>query len=633
MRTLPGTVRSLLVRQATRLLPLLLAAGAAQGGGAARPRAAAVIAPSGVYPEQSAVGMGGVLEMPETFRALVARVRRAGRDAGVKVVLLDLARSSWSLDAAKRGELRAELARLRKSGKKVAALLGSAETSAYLLAAGCDEIWMMSGSLLLVPGVKLTAVYLKDLLAWAGIEMDVVRVGRYKTAFEPFTRSEMSDETREVLEGMVEEFYQAVIKQVAEGRKLPVERVKRLIDTGHFTAAGAKEAGLVDRVVGTEAEIRRELARLAGGPVTPSADYGKPTSGLDFSNPFALLTKLFMPPARRRSDAPKIAVLYAEGAILDGDGKRDLFGSGVHRVPFTRIIRLLAKDERVKAVVLRVDSGGGSAAASAAIEAELRRLAAKKPLFASLGRVAASGGYYICAPAEKIFVSPQTITGSIGVVGAKLVTRGIRKKLKIRTYTLSRGEKAKMFSGEASFSPAERRALQRAMDATYESFLKAVARGRKMDLARVRTLARGRIYTGRQALKLGLADQAGGLAEALAAARRRVGLEEAEVEYYPERRHFLEALLSGGAFAPGGASGGAPWRTAARVAEMLGRLGATGPGRALGAPVLARGLRIAEMLRAPRILAVAPCLIHVRRTPAAAPLRRRMRIAMSPNGL
>ncbi len=311
-----------------------------------------------------------------------------------------------------------------KAGKKVYAIVQETTGAGYLLATACDEIVMPPSGSLTVSGVRMEVTFYKGLLEKLGIQADMLQVGDYKGAAEPMTRDKMSPEFRKQMESVIDDYYSQLATTVAADRKLEVSKVKELIDEGLFTAARAKEVGLIDRVA-YEDELSKQLAdQQKVDDVTLDDEYGKKKLDEDFSG-FGGLMKMIevLSGAEERgktSSAKKIAVIYAVGVIISGEGGRSMYGKAVGSDTIIEALQEAEEDPKVVGIVLRVDSPGGSALASDLMWREITRIKSKKPIVASMGDIAASGGYYISMGCSKIFAEPGTLTGSIGVVSGKV---------------------------------------------------------------------------------------------------------------------------------------------------------------------------------------------------------------------
>jgi len=477
------------------------------------------------------------------------RLDKAAKDDKVSGVILAL--RSPGLGMGKVNELRAAVDRVRKAGKKVYADIQSGDNKDYLVAAACDEIIIPPSGSLMVNGLAAEVTFYKKLLDKLGVQADFIQIGAFKGAAEPMTRTEMSPEFRKQFESVIDDYYQLMVETIAKDRHLDEKQVRELIDRGLLTAEQAKKAGLVDRVC-YEDEFHAEIKKqLDATELAIDREYGKKKIDTDFSGVtgFMKLMELMMgaEPTKKISKSEKIAVVYAVGPIMDGESKSGLFGD--ETVGGDTIVKALRKakdDSNIKAIVLRVDSPGGSALASDLIWREI--VTAEKPVIASMGDTAASGGYYISMGADKIFAEPGTLTGSIGVVGGKLAMKGLLDKVGVTAEVIRRGKNAGTFSMIEPFSTSERDAWKTVMEDIYKQFTSKAAEGRKMDVKKLEDLAGGRIFTGRMAAQNGLVDSLGTLEDAIAEAKKQAGLkaeDKVELQLMPEPKSFLEELFSG----------------------------------------------------------------------------------------
>ena len=503
---------------------------------------------NGEYPEVSS-GEGLFGDLQPSLSKLISRLNEARNDKEVRGVWLRI--EDVDLGRGKVNEVRAAIAGVRKAGKPVFAELTSADTGPYLVASACDFIYMPSSGVLMLPGVRAEVTYYKGLLDKLGLKFESLHMGKYKGAAEPFSRTTMSGPLRESLQSIVDDTYDDMVATIAKDRHLPDYTVKSLIDQALFSAASAKDAGLIDEVLYTD-QFEESLAkRLKVAKVDVDTAYKKEQVDTDFSG-IGGIVKLMEAisggkKAERSSNKQKIAVVYAVGEITEGKSRTSMFGGST--LGATTLIQSLKKafdDPKVVAVVLRIDSPGGSATASDLIWRETVRR--KKPFVASMGNVAGSGGYYIAMGAQKIYAEPSTLTGSIGVVGGKLVTGGLYDKVGLNTEIISRGKNSGVLSSTSPFSPDERKVWVKLMEETYHEFVSKAATGRKMEFSRLEALAQGRVYTGRQAKKLGLIDEIGTLDDAVAQAKKLAGLKpgaDVEILVLPQPKSIFEQLFGG----------------------------------------------------------------------------------------
>jgi protease-4 len=340
------------------------------------------------------------------------------------------------------------------------------------------------------------------------------------------------------------------IQTIAKDRKLPDYQVKSLMDQGLFTAASAQKAGLVDQLVYADELEGLLRKRLSADEVTVISNYKKKQIETEFSGLGGMvkLMELMFGGGKhvdRSTAQKKIALVYAVGPIVEGKGASGPFDDEViGSTPLVAALRTAADDPKVAAVVLRVDSPGGSAVGSDLIWREIVRM--KKPVVASMGDVAGSGGYYIAMGAKRIIAEPCTITGSIGVIGGKLVMRGLFDKIGLTTEVISRGKNSGALSPSQPFTPSEREAWQTVMEDTYRQFVQKAAQGRKMSAAKMEAIAQGRIYTGQMAVANGLVDRLGTLQDAIEEAKRlaRLGVDEkVDLLILPRPKSVFEQLF------------------------------------------------------------------------------------------
>jgi protease-4 len=466
-------------------------------------------------------GGGGTMQT----RALLTKLDELAAEPKLEALVLRV--SDLGMDMARAHELRGALIEFKGDGARKlhchAEDLGN--TSYYLLSA-CDELTMVPVGTLMIPGPVATPVHIKGLLDKLGVQADFLHVGAFKGAAEPLTREEPSPEMMQTLQAIIEQAYASMVTGIAEGRRKPEEEVRGWIDTGLYTSEDAAKAGLIDSVEAWEPF----LARVSGERGWKNFELEpKP-----WSDVLALQRFLGLAPPKRPSE-PHVALVYAVGNIIDGKGGGAIGASNqIASEQLVPVLDRLAQDDKVSAVVLRIDSGGGSARASEQIWHAVERLKARKPVVVSMAGVAASGGYYIAAGATKIYAETDTLTGSIGVVGGKLVLGGALEQIGIKTYSIGKGAHSAMWSPMQPWTPGEREAVYAMMEQTYEAFLARVAQGRGMERDAVHELAQGRVWTGAAAKEKGLVDELGGLDQALAAAAElgKVGA-DVELEVYP----------------------------------------------------------------------------------------------------
>jgi protease-4 len=425
-----------------------------------------------------------------------------------------IAKVGGALPWAAMQELRLGVRAFAASGKPTLAWAesfgeGSGEMAAYVLATGFDQIWLQPGGGLGLLGVGVETTFLRGALDRLGIEPQLEQRHEFKNAADALMRTEFTEAHRIALDRLAESIYGEGVAAIAEGRGIDAARVRELADTGPRTAPEARDAGLVDRLGYRDEAYADMRARVGTDADLLFADRWRPRRRPHL-------------PARRKGH---VALVEVRGAIVSGRSRRSPMGRQVGSDSVAAALRAATHDEDVRAVVLHVDSPGGSAVASDTIWREVCRVRdAGKPVVVSMGQAAASGGYYIACPADVIVALPSTLTGSIGVFGGKMVVRELFDRVGLGTGAVSHGARSLMFSPRRGFSEDERERLAATIDAIYDDFVAKVAQGRGRPVAEIETIARGRVWTGRDARDIGLVDQLGGLREAVRIARSRAGL-------------------------------------------------------------------------------------------------------------
>ena len=487
----------------------------------------------------------------ETLYDLIERIGRAERDSSVKgiVVLVGSLGAGW----AKVQEVREALMACRRAGKSVTCFLEGGGNLTYYLASVADRVVLVPSSSLMLVGLRGEVLFFKGLLDKIGVSADLLQFGQYKGASEPFTRQQASEHFRQAMDSLLNDYYRQLCEGIAAGRGVTREQAAALIDRGPYTARAAKAAGLVDELMYYD-EMMDDIREQEKGRIIVDEDYGRealPTAEMpglkDFFSALMGLTR--KPSAPLFPKSPAIALIYAVGPIVVGD--EDDIGLGDQIVVsevLLEVIRAARNAEHVKAIVLRVDSPGGSAVASDMIWRELRRADEVKPVIVSLSDVAASGGYYIAAGGRTIVADPATITGSIGVVGGKFIVGGLFDKVGLTVEVFQRGQNAGIMSSSSSFSDSERQKLTELLEDTYNTFLSRVASARNKTVEEIGEVAQGKPWTGEQARGHELVDAIGGLAEAIELARTAAGIDPAQsvkIVRLPRPRGLFEVLLWG----------------------------------------------------------------------------------------
>jgi protease-4 len=441
-------------------------------------------------------------------------------------------------------EIRDAIVKFRAAGKPVKAWLTFAGTREYYLASTADDLAVDPFGAILLPGLAAQPMFFTGAFEKLGIGVQVTRVGRYKSAIEPYTRKDMSPESRAQTQKLLDDLWGELARSIEESRRLAPGELQKAVDSeGLIRPEIAKEAGLVDRIAYAD-EVLDELRVSTGAKAVKKsfrqismASYAPlvPDTSLVARRP--TLTS----PAARPGGHEKIAIVYAEGAIVDGTGAE---AGVVWGAKVARDLREIRRDDTVKAVVLRVNSPGGSVSASEAIQRELKLIRADKPVVVSMGSIAASGGYWISTYSDRIFAEPTTITGSIGVFSLLFNVKDLATdKLGIGFETVKTGRFADAATITRPKTAEELELIQKSVDWIYAQFLEKVADSRKLDRKVVEDVAEGRVWSGSEAARLGLVDELGGLEAAMtfAAAKAEVGGEFTVVEY-PRRRKLLESL-------------------------------------------------------------------------------------------
>ena len=494
-----------------------------------------VLRPGGEIQEVVPVDVFGLLSGgTSTVRGFVEGLEKAKRDTRIRTVLL--LPSSLSLPYwAKVQELRDAVIDFRKSGKKVIAFLEYGGDREYYLASAADKVYLLPTSPLDLTGVASYEIFLRGTLDKIGAYPDFLHVGEYKTAVNQMTEKGFTPQHREMSESLNRDMYDQLVRGIAESRKKTEQEVRALIDQGPFVAEDAMRHGLVDELA-YEDQLDDRSPELRDGTRAM-----RRFEGSDYQRIRGESIGL-----RPRS---RIAVLYAVGTIASGKSGFDpLNGAVLGSDSFVKQIRELRDDRSVKAIILRVDSPGGSSVASDVIWRELmitRDQKPSRPLVASMSDLAASGGYYISMPAQVIVAQPATLTGSIGVYMGKIALGGTLDKVGVGTETVTDGANADIYSPFARFEPAHRERLQAHMQDFYENFVKKAAASRKTTAERIDAVAQGRVWTGRQARERGLVDALGGLDEAVRIAKERARIpadEDVELVAYPARRSLFETI-------------------------------------------------------------------------------------------
>lgn len=466
------------------------------------------------------------------LRKVIAALDRAADDDRIQGLLLH-----GTFEAAGLGtgygallEVRTALERFRAAGKPVIAYLVTPSTRDYMVASTADRVILHPMGRLVMPGLNAEVIYWGGLFARYGVGVQVARAGEFKSGAETFVRENMSENERSQLTELLDDIWAEFLASVSRSRNLDEGVLQRVIDEqGLIAAEDAKAAGLVDELR-VFSDVLDELRAKTGVD-----DPTKPFKQVSLARYIAAHDLQ----VGRRPVQDHVAVVYAEGEIIDGEGAPGMVGGD----RLARELRKLRHDEKVKAVVLRINSPGGSAIASEVIRSELVLLNEAKPVVVSMGSFAASGGYWIATAGDRIFAEPTTVTGSIGVYAVLPNIEGLTERFGVNIEGVKTGRHADVFSIARPRSPETMQVVQAAIDATYEAFITRVAEGRNMDRAEVERVAQGHVWSGSDALRHGLVDEIGGLDRAIENAASMAHLEEYSVIDYPEAKDFLTRLL------------------------------------------------------------------------------------------
>lgn len=462
---------------------------------------------------------------------ILKRIAAAKEDERIEGICLDL--SSVTASFATLQEIRDALLDFKKSGKFIVAYSEGYTQRAYYLASTANRVYINPEGMIDFRGLVSQTAFLKGTLDKLGIEAQVVKVGTFKSAVEPLMLDKMSDANRDQVSSFLESIYDHFIAQIGESRGMTPDSLRTIAD-GYLvrTADNAITYGLADGKRYKD-ELLAEL---------------KDSVGIDQDKDLNVVSILKYKPVAKTTNASvrdRIAVVYAVGNIVPGEGGDDVIGS--ERI--SRELRKVRRDDKVKAVVFRVNSPGGSALASDVIWREVDLLRQEKPIIVSMGDVAASGGYYIAAAADSIFAEPNTITGSIGVFGVIPNMRELlNDKLGITFDEVKTGKYADfLVNVDRPLTADERQILQMQVNQIYDTFLQRVADGRGLTKEQVDSIGQGRVWSGEQALERGLVDRLGSIDNAISAAAAKAGLETYRLVTYPAIKSPFESLLSGSA--------------------------------------------------------------------------------------
>ena len=468
----------------------------------------------------------GVSESQIGLNEILSRIEAAKTDDNIKGIYLNPSTVGTGFATLK--AIRDALVDFKTSKKFIVAYSDGYSQKAYYLASVADKVYLNPQGSFDFRGLSSSTMFMKGALDKLGVEMQVIKVGTYKSAVEPFILNAMSDANKLQVTSYLNSIYDSFLSDLSEGRKISVDSLRNYAD--EFVVHNADDAlkyKFIDAKMYkdellSEIKKRLEIKEADDISVVSITNYGGKKS------------------EEKASD--EIAILYAYGDIVDGEGAKGEIGGD----KISRELRQLRKDDKVKAVVLRVNSGGGSALASDIIWREVELTKKVKPVIVSMGDYAASGGYYISAAADSIFAEKSTLTGSIGVFGLIPNFQGLmNNKLGIKFEDVKTGKYASMMSSPDKPMTAEEKVImQGEVNATYQTFMSRVASGRNMEIAQVDSIGQGRVWTGEQALKIGLVDKIGNLNDAIHAAANKGKLTSYSTKEYPKNEEPFAALLS-----------------------------------------------------------------------------------------
>jgi signal peptide peptidase SppA, 67K type len=465
-------------------------------------------------PSENSIGLDDVLK----------NIEKAKKDDNIVGIYLKGGSLSGGIASIK--EIRNALIDFKKSGKFIVAYADNYSQRMYYLASVADKVLINPQGMLELKGLSAQTMYFKNTLDKLGIEMQIVKVGTFKSAVEPLIMTKMSDANRLQVNVFMHSIWNTILKEISTSRKIPVDKLNSYADEMLMfqPTEKSKQYGLVDSLVyidQVDTVLRKCVKNLKKG------------EDLVFVKNSAM-TKV---PDTGKYDKSKVALIYAVGEITDAEGE------GIVARDMVKTINDVAKDSAVKAVVFRISSPGGSAYASEQIWHALNRLKTKKPLIVSMGDYAASGGYYIACTADKIIAQPNTITGSIGIFGVIPNIKGLNEKLGITYDGVKTNKMSDAITVNRAFTPEERDLMQNYVNRGYELFVKRCADGRKLKVEQIKAIAEGRVWTGEDALKIGLVDKIGGLNDAIKLAVEKAKLQSYNLKEYPEKEDFATKFM------------------------------------------------------------------------------------------
>lgn len=477
------------------------------------------------------------IEQSPSFSSLLSQLRKAKVDSRIGAILLDI--DFPGIGWGKADELREAIADFKTSGKPVFAYMEIGSNKEYYIAAAADKIYLPPTGDLYINGFAAQSQFYKGSLDKLGVKWEDVHVGKYKSYNEQFTRTDHSPESREVVNAILDDYFNRVVNTVAQSRQKSPEDVKAIIDNAPYNAVEAQKQNLIDGAKYKD-EVYAELKNRLG---YKEADELRVTTNSAY--------KEITPESLGLNNGERVAVIFASGIITPGRSSDGTFGGSqtIGSDTIVKAVKDAADDASIKAIVLRVDSGGGSALASDLMWHTIEYAKTKKPIVTSMGDVAASGGYYIACNSNKIVAEPSTVTGSIGVVLGRPVLGGLYNWLGVSNEYIKRGKNAEIFREDREWTPEEREVFQKNANFFYwDNFVPKVAQGRGKSVEQIHEVAQGRVWTGFQAKERGLVDEFGGLNRAVEIAKELAKLpadKDVKRVVFPSTKPFLESLLGG----------------------------------------------------------------------------------------
>ncbi len=490
----------------------------------------------------------------KTVKNVIDAIYRAKDDPRVDGIYAQMEGGGYAITHVQ--ELRKAIQDFRLSGK-FAYIYGTSYSGglgSYYLASAFDQRWMQPMGVVMITGLNAEMPFARDVLDTIGIEPQFFQRKQYKNAYDSLTRSEMSAANREATQALVSDIADIITSDISKDLNISEGQFKTLVDRGLYLDQEAKSNGLIDYVA-YEDELYKVINKASNGDASIEADYVQFDTYLAEMIEKSGKKETIFPTENKNEPAkPHIALIYAVGAIMDTDGNSAssapsiMVDDGVAAADeISKALRSAADDENVGAVVLRIDSPGGSPVASETILRAIENVKSKgKHVTVSMGSAAASGGYWIAAPADQIFVLPTTITGSIGVLGGKISMQKMWEKIGVNWENVTWGQNARMFSANSPFSESEAERMNAMLDNVYDNFLMRVSTGRNMSIEDVDKIAGGRVWSGTSAIKVGLADQIGGLNEALDFSATQMGgknRHDTDVVILPKPLSQIEQLI------------------------------------------------------------------------------------------